>query len=65
MHHADRVDALPALLDASGLHVGWAERQHAMVARCEVLVRIAEAGGLADTVELWRDRLRLTERWTQ
>lgn len=57
MHHADHVGALPELLDASCLHLGWSERQRAMVTRCDELMRMAEAAGSADTTELWRDRL--------
>ena len=65
MHHHDDVDALPELLDASGLRLGWPERQQAMVIRCDALMRMAEAAGSADTTELWRRRLRLTERWKE
>ena len=38
-HHPGAVDALPALLDASGSRVGWSLRHQAMVRRCEELTR--------------------------
>ena len=63
MHHPDAVDALPELLDASGLGIEWPARHRAMVARCEELMRIAEAAPSADTTDLWRERLQATEQW--
>ncbi len=63
MHHPDAVDALPELLDASGLGIGWSARHRAMVARCEELMRISQAARSVDTFDLWRDRLRVTEQW--
>jgi aminoglycoside phosphotransferase (APT) family kinase protein len=65
MHHPDAVDALPELLDASRLGIDWSARHRAMVARCEELMRISEASGSADTLDLWRDRLRRTEQWNE
>ncbi len=64
-HHPGAVDALPALLDASGSRVGWSLRHQAMVRRCEELTRIAEAEQSAETVDLWRGRLRVTEQWQE
>ncbi len=65
MHHPDAVDDLPELLDASRLGIEWPARHQAMVARCEELMRISEAARSADTLGLWRDRLRATELWRE
>lgn len=65
MHHPDAVDALPELLDASRLATEWSARHQAMVARCEELIGLATAAGSPDTVALWRERLRATERWNE
>jgi aminoglycoside phosphotransferase len=65
MHHPNHVDALPELLDTSGIRSGWPERQGAMVSRCDELMRMAEAAGSADTTALWRGRLRVTEQWKE
>ena len=65
MHHPDAVAELPELLDASRLGIEWSARHQAMVARCEELIRISEAARSADTLGLWRDRLRATEQWRE
>ncbi len=65
MHHPGAADALPELLDASGLGLTWSERHRAMVARCEELLRLSTAGGSPDAVALWRERLRATEQWNE
>ncbi len=64
-HHPGAVDALPALLDAADLGIGWSARHQAMVTRCEELMRIAEAERSAEEVDLWRGRLRATEQWQE
>jgi Phosphotransferase enzyme family len=63
MHHPNALDAIPELLDASQLGIGWSARHRAMVARCEELMRISEAARSAESLHLWLDRLRATERW--
>ena len=65
MHHPGAADALPELLDASGLGLTWSARHRAMVARCEELLRLSTAGGSHDAGALWRDRLRATEQWNE
>jgi aminoglycoside phosphotransferase (APT) family kinase protein len=65
MHHPDHLDALPELFQAAHLDVGWPDRQAAMVTKCHELLRMAEVAGSSDDAELWRQRLRLTERWTE
>ncbi len=64
-HHRDAIDALPELLDASCLGIEWSARHRAMVSRCEELLRIAEAARSAELVDVWRRRLRATERWNE
>ncbi len=48
MHHADEVDALPALFEGYGATPPWAHRQQAMLERCDELL---------DFVTLWNPRV--------
>ena len=63
MHHPEQIGALPALVEASGLRLGWGNRHDAMVRRCEELLQVSERSHSAAPTELWTSRLRATERW--
>jgi hypothetical protein len=65
MHHPDTVEAISELHGAAQRNFGWLDRQAAMAARCEELLRYSEAAGSTEAVDLWRDRLRMTELWTE
>jgi aminoglycoside phosphotransferase len=65
MHHPSHRCAIPELLGAAQLDTDWASRHSAMVARCSDLHRGVERSGPPDAVELWHERLRLTETWTE
>jgi len=65
IHHPGHRDAIPELFRAAQLQVAWGYRHRAMVARCTDLLQGVEKSGPAEAIELWRDRLRLTESWTE
>ena len=65
MHHPRHADDLPELFQAAQLLPRWRDRQEAMVTRCCELLRTAEQAGSADGISLWRQRLRITEGWTE
>jgi aminoglycoside phosphotransferase len=65
MHHPDQIGALPALVESSGLRLGWRDRQEAMVRRCEELLQMSERSHSTAATELWTARLRATERWCE
>jgi hypothetical protein len=65
MHHPGHRDAIPSLLDASQRDDDWAIRHSSMVRRCSELLRLVERSDSPTGVELWRERLWATERWTE
>ena len=65
MHHPDHRDALPELFEAAQLDAAWADRQAAMVDRCIELVSQMESVGSRGALDLWRERLRVTESWSE
>lgn len=65
MHHPGDRAAIPELLVAAQLDASWTDRQAAMVARCVELLERVKRSGSTDAVNLWRQRLQLTESWTE
>lgn len=66
MHHAKHVDALGAFFDAYQCRPSWAARWEAMLGRCQEMLELCERwspGGQA--VDRWRQRLMITESWTE
>jgi aminoglycoside phosphotransferase len=66
MHHAEHVDALSAFFDAYQCRPSWAARWEAMLARCQEMLELCERwspGGQG--VDRWRQRLMITESWTE
>lgn len=64
-HHPSYRDAIPELLGAGQLDAGWSSRHAATLTRCREILRRVERSGPGDAAELWRERLRLTESWTE
>ena len=65
IHHPGHSDAIPELFRAAQLEVAWGRRHRAMVARCADLLQGIEQSGPPEAIDLWRQRLRLTESWTE
>lgn len=66
MHHPGHVMDLDAFFAAFGWRPAWADRQAAMLARCEELVRFCERwddGGAG--AGMWRERVATTASWTE
>lgn len=66
MHHPEHVHALSSLFDGYHARPPWAERQRAMVAQCRALLALCERWQPPGTaVDMWRQRLLVTESWTE
>jgi aminoglycoside phosphotransferase (APT) family kinase protein len=65
MHHPDAVPELAALFDGYGDRAAWADRQAAMISRCEGFRDAAEPADDADSEALWSERLATTAAWRE
>jgi hypothetical protein len=66
MHHSEQVGELDALFTAYGARPAWAERQSAMVARCQDLIDVCERWEpRGDGARLWQSRATLTDGWAE
>jgi|GEM_PF-1398083 len=67
MHHPRHIGALHELFDAYGDRPTWPERRAEMLRRCQELVDMPRPPGDAGdkAAELWRQRIRVTESWSQ
>jgi aminoglycoside phosphotransferase (APT) family kinase protein len=66
MHHPREVGALGALFAGYGAQPAWAERQAAMLARCQLLITFCERYlPEGDGVALWQRRAEVTAAWAQ
>jgi tRNA A-37 threonylcarbamoyl transferase component Bud32 len=66
MHHPDAVAALDGFFASYGDQPAWTDRQHVMTSRCRDMLELCqrwEPGGVAGA--RWRDRLRITQSWTE
>ncbi|MFI6073633.1 phosphotransferase family protein [Actinoplanes sp. NPDC051343] len=63
MHHPGATWAVGRLFEGYGRRPAWEERQRRWVARCRGLIRTVRDDRAA--VELWTERLALTESWRE
>ena len=66
-HHPGHVGALHELFDAYGDEPPWGEQRAAMVRRCQEMVNLLRPRGDASDMaaERWRQRIRVTESWSE
>jgi aminoglycoside phosphotransferase (APT) family kinase protein len=64
MHHRDAVDALSELFDGYGWRPAWAQRQQAMLTRCQSLLDMCRRS-TPEGVRLWQRRLSATAAWSE
>ncbi len=66
MHHPEEVPALTTFFGAYGHRPPWAVRQQAMIAQARALLVLSEAEQSSGAdANLWQQRVRITESWTQ
>jgi aminoglycoside phosphotransferase (APT) family kinase protein len=66
MHHPAYVTALGVFFDAHGFAPAWPARQHAMLTQCRTHLDLAKQWQPGDeNVRRWRQRLAITESWTE
>lgn len=65
MHHPDQAGHISGLFEGYGGRPAWQDRQTQMVRRCEQLIRFSQQQGWTDAEQLWEERTRLTQGWTE